>query len=316
MTLRAEIAAAYRRFSAEEARGRSALYETLSLQVAEDIDVLGFLLSLPSPKRQPNLLLAAVRHLHGTLGWPGFRDAILGDPERLRALMCARATQTNEPARCAALLPILAALPQPLALIEVGASAGLCLIPDRYGYDYGQGRLGAAAPVFPCIADAATPIPDRLPTIAWRAGLDLNPIDLAQAEDAAWLEILVWPEQEERLARLRAAIPLAVAERPRIVQGDLRRDLPKLVAQAPAGATRVIFHTPVLAYVEDQAERDAFGAQAMALGDVWICNEAPRTMPTLAASTGPGPIGRFLVSVNGRPTAWADPHGAAIDWIG
>ncbi|MFE1255308.1 DUF2332 family protein, partial [Streptomyces fungicidicus] len=55
---------------------------------------------------------------------------------QVSSLMLARMTQTNESARCATLLPVLAALPQPLALIEVGASAGLCLYPDRYRYRY------------------------------------------------------------------------------------------------------------------------------------------------------------------------------------
>ena len=62
--------------------------------------------------------------------------------DEVEALMLARRTQTNEAARCALLLPLLAALPQPLALLEVGASAGLCLLPDRYGYDYAGHRLG------------------------------------------------------------------------------------------------------------------------------------------------------------------------------
>ena len=57
--------------------------------------------------------------------------------------MLSRATQTNEAGRCATLLPSLAAISaaedKPLALIEVGASAGLALFPDRYGYEYDDG---------------------------------------------------------------------------------------------------------------------------------------------------------------------------------
>ena len=77
--------------------------------------------------------------------------------DAVRGVMLARRTQTNEAGRCAALLPVLARLPQPLALLEVGAAAGLCLLPDRYGYDYGERRLPAPspdAPVFPCRASA------------------------------------------------------------------------------------------------------------------------------------------------------------------
>ena len=63
------------------------------------------------------------------------RSRVLQDTETLRAVMLARSTQTNEHGRCAALLPVLAGLPEPLALLEVGASAGLCLLPDFYAYD-------------------------------------------------------------------------------------------------------------------------------------------------------------------------------------
>lgn len=315
----AALAARYRRFAAQEAHGRSPLYEALALGVADDLEILGFLLTLPEAKRQPNLLLAAARHLFGTPGgWAEFRRGVLDRPEALRALMLARATQTNEPGRCASLLPALALLPQPLALIEVGASAGLCLLPDRYGYDYGRAALPApaGAPVFPCAVNAATPLPADMPEVVWRAGLDLNPLDITDAEERAWLETLVWPEHPERLARLRAAMAIAAAARPRVVQGDLRQDLARLAAEAPDDATLVIFHTAVLSYVPVLAEREAFAADVGGLCRYWIANEAPSVFPTIAARAGKAPIGRFLLSVNGRPIAWTDPHGAALDWFG
>lgn len=312
------VAARYRRFAAQEAHGRSPLYEMLALGVADDADILGFLLTLPEAKRQPNLLLAAARHLFGTpSGWEEFRHGVLDRPEDLRALMLALVTQTNEPARCATLLPVLARLPQPLALIEVGASAGLCLLPDRYGYDYGRAALPApdGAPVFPCAVNAAVPLPAAMPQVIWRAGLDLNPLDITDPEERAWLETLVWPEQRERLARLRAAMTIAAGERPRVVQGDLRQDLARLAGEAPDDATLVIFHTAVLSYVPALAEREEFAAAVGGLCQVWIANEAPSVFPAIAARAGEAPTGRFLLSVNGAPLAWTDPHGAALDWI-
>ena len=104
--------------------------------------------ALPEPKRQPNLLFAAYRLIAGTPGgWPEFRERLGERRDEIEAVMLERRTQTNEPARCALMLPLLAALPQPLALLEVGASAGLCLLPDRYGYDYAGYRLGDGRPV-------------------------------------------------------------------------------------------------------------------------------------------------------------------------
>jgi hypothetical protein len=234
--------------------------------------------------------------------------------------MLTRSTQTNEPARCATLLPVLARLPQPLALIEVGASAGLCLLPDHYGYDYGRTSLRPAttAPVFACTASETTPIPSAMPRIVWRAGLDLNPIDIADPEQAAWLETLVWPEQTQRLSNLRAAMQVAMVARPDLRKGNLLGDaLRQLCGEAPSSATLVIFHTAVLAYIQERPLREAFAAQAMALAPFWISNEGARVFPGIADRTEPDTgAGRFLLAVNGAPLAWTDPHGAAIDWIG
>ena len=115
----AEISAWYVRFADAEALGRSPLYEALARAVAADRETLSFLSTLPDMKRQPNLLLAAVRHLFGTpTGWSEFRRVLLAHPDAVRSLMLERSTQTNEPGRCASLLPVLARLPQPLALLD------------------------------------------------------------------------------------------------------------------------------------------------------------------------------------------------------
>ena len=134
--------------------------------------------------------------------------------------MLERRTQTNEAARCALMLPLLAALPQPLALLEVGASAGLCLLPDRYGYDYDgpPARRGISRP---CAALPKRPAAPRgqLPEIAWRAGLDLDPIDVFDPEQVRWLELLIWPghgapaRDAARRARRRAPGPAASRSR-------------------------------------------------------------------------------------------------------
>lgn len=314
------LAARYRRFAATEARGRSPLYERIAQAIAGDAGTLALIGSLPEAKRQPNLMLAAVRHRHGIAkDWPQFRAWLHDDFAALREVILARSTQTNEPGRCAVLLPLLSRLPQPLALIEVGASAGLCLLPDRYGYDYGRTRISApdrAAPVFACTADAATPLPASPPRIVWRAGLDLNPLDAADPETRDWLTTLVWPGQEQRADGLRTALRVAAREPPRILRGDLRRDLARLAGQAPAGATLVIFHTAVLAYIADAAERDAFAAEVTRLCPAWIANEAPSVLPARAGGrAGTGAPGRFLLSLNGAPMAWTDPHGRAMEWV-
>jgi hypothetical protein len=311
------IAQRFRRFADTEAKGRSPLYEMLARGVASDAGIITFLADLPAQKQQPNLLLAAVRMVCGTpTSWHDLRAALLDRRDAVRAEMLKRRTQTNEPARCAVLLPVLARLPGRLALIEVGASAGLCLLPDRYGYVYNGYESFGAAPRFPCRANEATPIPASVPEVIWRAGLDLNPLDVRNGDDMAWLEALVWPDQPDRLARLRAAIEVARADPPRLIAGNLLTSLPALAAEAPVDATLVVFHTAVLAYVEDADARRGFARMMGDLDAVWISNETPGVFPDIGARLADrGPRGALLLSVNGEPTAWTDPHGAWIEWI-
>jgi hypothetical protein len=314
------IAARYLRFANEEARDVSKSYERLALAVAGRREVLAFIAALPPRRRQPNLLFAAARLLQGTPVDIDVLSAIVGTrPDALRGIILTRTTQTNEPARCAVLLPILGALPQPLALLEVGASAGLCLLPDRYGYDYSLARIAPPsppAPVFSCAVSGAVPMPARAPQIAWRAGLDLNPLDIGSTGDVAWLEALVWPEQEQRLANLRRAIDVASRDPPRVVRGDLLTDFGSLAASAPSNATLVVFHTAVLAYVAEAEARSSFVDAVRRSQAIWISNEVPAVFPDIAArAPAARPPGKFLLSVDGVPKAWTGPHGQSLDWI-
>lgn len=237
--------------------------------------------------------------------------------DRVEAVIRMRRTQTNEPARCATLLPALALLPQPLALIEVGASAGLCLLPDHYGYDYGRRTIAPGdpdGPVFRCDADAATPLPQKNVEVAWRRGLDLNPLDPADESNARWLKALVWPGEGMRERQLDQALAVARRHPPRIEQGDLRNGVAALAAEAPKGATLVIFHTAVLNYVRDPAERAAFAAAVRATGAAWISNEDPDTFSPGNRRGWPGGA-LFLLSLNGLALARTESHGTSIRWL-
>lgn len=314
------LAERYRAFAAAEAQGVSPHYERLALDVAASADVLRFLMELPPPRRQPNLLLGAATLIAGRPpDIASLTDMVASRAGALRATMLRRTTQTNEPARCAVLLPLLAALPQPLALLEVGASAGLCLLSDRYGYDWGRARIAPAspgAPDFHCAVTGPAPLPSAPPRIVWRAGLDLNPLDVMSDDDAAWLKALIWPEQDDRRRNLRAALAIARREPPRVVRGDLLNDLESLMAEAPAEATLVVFHTAVLAYVSAIEARLRFVDTVRRSRAVWISNEVPSIFPDIAAQA-PTPIsrGKFLLAVDGEPKAWTGPHGQSLEWF-
>lgn len=320
-----EIADAYRAFGTVHAKGHSPAYERIGVAVAESPELLERLEPLPKIKRQPNLLLAAVRFLGGPVDSGGtFVDWALAHWEQVREVILARATQTNEAGRCATLLPLLAALPQPLALIEVGASAGLCLYPDRYRYRYDDAAAFGAAGSPVTIACATTgpvpfPAPDRLPRIVSRAGVDLNPLDPADADDARWLESLVWPGQQTRLERLHAALGVARAqpEPARIVRGDLNARVADLVADASQGATPVVFHTAVLCYPPAEARR-AFATAMRELPCRWISNEPPGVFAEIDARLPyPAPTDRGvnILALDGEPVAFTGPHGERLDWF-
>ena len=150
----------YRRFARLEVHGKSPLYEELCEAIADDARMLAFLSEQPPAKRQPNLLLAAVRVFYGTArDYREFRSAVLEHRDEVAAVLRARRTQTNEPGRCSVLLPLLNQLPQPIALLEVGTAAGLCLLFDRYGYDYDGRRVGGDEVVFECSTHGQVPIP-------------------------------------------------------------------------------------------------------------------------------------------------------------
>ena len=312
----------YRNFAEIEAQGVSPLYAELAECVASSEELLSFIAALPQARQQPNLVFAAVRHLYGTpRDSQHFMELVSQHPDAIRQMILSHTTQTNEPGRCAVLLPVLALLPQPLALLEVGASAGLCLLPDYWAYDYGhicipaQQRGAQPAPVFPCQVNAATPLPEHMPEIIWRAGLDLNPLALSDPQQMAWLKTLVWPEQEQRAARLDAAIRVAQLHAPAVFAGDLVADLASLAETAPAHATLVIFHSAVLAYVTHE-QRQRFMDSVAALGALWISNEAPQVLPIIAAKLkGSIPNRHFLLAVNGEPVAATDPHGLALEWF-
>ncbi|WP_235530683.1 DUF2332 domain-containing protein [Phycicoccus sp. Root563] len=303
----------YLAFARGQAAGSSPTYERLAYAVASDPQAQQALASVPVAKRQPNLLFGTGRLLGAPVDDPtAFLTWLAGNWTRVRAELLTRSTQTNEAGRCATLVPALNLLPGPLALLEVGASAGLCLYPDRYRYDWGDGVVGdGPGPVLACTWSGDAPTPTAVPEVVWRAGLDLHPLDLTDPEDLGWLECLVWPEHDERRRRLQAAAGLVVADPPLLVTGDLVDDLPRLASLAPAGATLVVMHSAVLAYVDAQT-RARFVEVVRSLGAHWLANEHPSLIDLLVAApeppdvVGPQP---FLTALDGTPIGWSGPHG-------
>jgi len=303
----------------------SPCFEQWARSVVGDPEVLGWLAELPPVKRQPNLVFAAARW-HGVPApgpYEGLREALLHDDGTIRATIMARRTQTNEVGRLATLVPFLAGLAdRPVALVEVGASAGLCLYPERFRYEWhtDDGVVVAgdeAGPVLRCDVEGRLPDPVHVPEVAWRGGVDLHPLDVADDDAMAWLSTLVWPEQEHRRERLAAAIRIARTDPPRLVAGDLLEELPSLVDEAAQHGPVVVFHSAVVVYLEPphRARFQELMTSLVAAGRChWLSNEARQVLPDVTATGPPVPdgLGTFVLGVDGRAVAWTHGHGSSM----
>lgn len=306
---------------ASYAAGDSPCFEAWALAVAEDAEVLTWLGTLPPVKRQPNLVFAAARW-HGASApgsYAGLRSVLLEHEDDVRESVMTRMTQTNEVGRLATLAPVLSMVEGPLALVEVGASAGLCLYPDRYDYAWPPaGELrGSGGPTLTAEATGRLPVPASHPDVAWRGGVDLNPLDVGDADAMAWLEILVWPEQDERRERLRAAVAVARRDPPALRRGDLFDHLPALLDEAAPHGTPVVFHSAVVAYLEETDRRRFHDLLTGLVADGrcrWISNEGRRVLPGVTGDADV-PSGRFVTALDGVPVAWSRGHGHALHWL-
>lgn len=311
----------YRWFASEEATGSSPVYAELATAVAGDQQLLRLLDELPRLKRQPNLLFAAARFALGPVGdVAGFAELIRAEWPLVASTMMQRSTQTNEAARTATFLPLLAGLDGPIALIEAGCSAGLCLYPDRYSISYDRRPALVDSSVEIGVAThGPVPIPDRVPNVVVRIGIDRTPLDVSEPDDLAWLEACVWPEHEQRRARLHDAASIVAGDPPLMLTGDVVEEVDHALDLVPAGVTPVVFHSAVLNYL-DPTDRGRFARRLLDRDDlVWMSNEAPGVVEGVTTSLRP-PAGApaasfFVVGLGGtRAVAISDPHGGWIMW--
>ncbi|NDJ60280.1 MAG: DUF2332 domain-containing protein [Chloroflexi bacterium] len=259
-------------------------YGTLGPQILEDPEILGILRGVSVEKQLPNLLLGAVHYLllkgeehpladyyvtrnaspkPPETAYPLFREFCLAHADRINQIAKTRWVQVNEVQRCTMFLPAFTMVSerengQPLAVLEIGSSAGLLLLWDMYRYDFGIKQVGPAEAdiVLSCKLSGALqpPLPETWPPVALRLGMDIAPVDLDDPDQVLWLRALVWPDQPERAERLDRAIALAKRARPTVVAGDAKTDIAQIAAQIPADAPLVIFYAGLLTTAADAAK--------------------------------------------------------------
>jgi len=202
-----------------------------------------------------------------TSAYPVFRTFCIAHATAIRHLLTTRRVQTNEVGRCAYLFPAFALVARladerPLGLIEIGTSAGLNLLWDQYGYQYGQDAVYGdphSAVQITCTLRGANrpPFPHRMPQVARRVGVDLHVVDLGNADEVLWLQALVLPEHRERAQMLRHAIELTRHNPPQLLSGDGLVGLPDLLHTMPEEVAVCAFHTHTLNQWSVEA-RDGF----------------------------------------------------------
>lgn len=290
----------------------SPLYARIARAAAEDRDLIELFCEAPLDQRKPVLPLAAVHYLllgepdhplaayYQSLGgtrapddgaFAAFRSFCFERRGALVPLLRTRSTQTNEVRRAGQLLPLFALAERiagrPLALVEVGPSAGLNLLFDRYRYAYGNGSAVGGAPFEIDVevrGDLAPPVPRRMPRIASRVGIDQKPVDVRDTDATRWLEACIWPEQADRLALFRSAVEVARADPPALVAGNAEDVLADVAARAPSDAALCVFHSFVLAYLSDTARArltDAIRDLSREREVFWVSAEPPRLVPPL-----------------------------------
>jgi hypothetical protein len=333
----------------ETPRLDSRVYTVYSLGVAGDTELLDLASQIDPGQPPPNVLYAAVQDLlfEDSAGspeaealtpfypaisghaipdrspWEAFRRFCLSHADRLGPRLRAGKTQTCVVHRCAVVLPALASLPSiaaaggRVALLEIGPSAGLNLRLDCYRYDYGGGVVWGderARPELFCEARGTwkPPVPGALEVVA-RCGVDLNPIDPADAKAIRWLRALIWPEHVERARVMNEAFELAKSVPVEIDEGDATREIEAQIARLPEDAPRVLFATHVVYQIPRE------GRRAMYAGIERASLERPVDLLVME-STGQGDSRiewtHFESGARSERTTLArsDPHGRWIEW--
>lgn len=333
--------------------------------IAEDGALLDLAAAIAPERLPPLLLSAAVRYLVAHIGpqplaryYPtpgsgqppldgGFRPALAAfarDQAPALARLCREHRyQMNEVGRCADVLAVLGdiAPDRPLALIDLGTGAGLGLHLDRYRYRFGTGP-GArtvgdpGSPVLlTCAVRGNPPVPSRVPAVAARAGVDVEPLDLADDRVRTWLAACVPPETGA-VDRFAAASALARAHPAPMVRGDIVESVAAVCANLPDEALLVLVDTYVAVFLTG-AQRARFRALLTELGrDLeWISVDplvplgpdgrdsvqglpVPQRAVQASRAGVTGVVGRLSVrdgAVSGRVLGLAHPGAAWLEWL-
>jgi len=252
--------------------------------------------------------------------WPAFAAVLRERTADVRALL-ARPVQTNEVGRSAALLGgflrVASETGLPLALVELGASAGLNLRWDHFRFDAAGWSWGDDASPVRVACDFTGPLParDGAVRVVVRDGCDTRPIDATSDDGALTLQSYLWADQRDRLTLLRAAIELARRIPASVVAGDAAAWIAPRLAARERGTATVVYHSIFWQYMS----HDGRAAVKTAIDDAGASAAADRPLAWLrlepAGREGPYEI-RLTTWPDGRETRLGEgsPHGRQVHW--
>jgi hypothetical protein len=244
---------------AAQCEGRSPLYAELLRRYAADpvaAEIVG-----PEPEWDAPLRMLGGLHFLVLGGRANWDDPLELHRGFLSDFVQTQGVQTNEVQRSWVLVPLLLQIAQRTGaeafdLVELGPSAGLNLVWDRYGYRYEAGEWGADGAQLWFEGEERRLVPrellERRPTVRARVGIDRAPIDVTSEHGARLLRSFVWAGQDDRLRRLDQAIDALRVDPPELVRGDYVDTLPDVLAGLPREALTVVFQTASFGYIGDE----------------------------------------------------------------
>jgi hypothetical protein len=248
--------------------------------------------------------------------WEAVSKALVTEEKFLLSWL-ASPPQTNEVRRSAALIPVghllQARYGLPIKLSELGASAGLNLMFDRFALEIGNKLFGPPHPAAKLAPDWKGPLPPKQePTIAEREGVDLNPLDPTHPEDALRLQAYLWADQPERMALTEAAIKVASAK---VLRADAIDWLAKRLTPL-SGQVHLIYSTIAWQYFPQ--DKQTLGTSLIEAAGTAATDDAPLAWFSMENDGGKKGAALTLRLWPGNELldlGRADFHGRWVNWI-
>ncbi|MGK0390696.1 MAG: hypothetical protein ACI94Y_003456 [Maribacter sp.] len=269
------------RFAETECKNVSPMYFQLSHQIANDDELIEIASMCQERQPMPNLFFGAVHYLllkdknaelakyypsifddhKNDFPFELFKQFCLDNKAEIIAIEQSRIVQTNALNRCAYLMPILSSLygNEKMNIVDIGTSAGLTLHFDKYEYHYNDEKIlgNSEVKINSEIRKGQLPVFNHLPIINRKVGIDQNPLDVKEKDNAIWLKALIWADRTARFEKMEQAIEIAQNLVIDFEVASTLHDFERIILAQEQNLPLFIFHTHAL-YQFTEEERQEF----------------------------------------------------------